>query len=352
MLKRLKWVLFSFLIVSRIEGREGYVNLESSPQNFIVDKKQITLPGHPYAFNPSIAMWKGRLLMSFREILPHGKLIPKLGSCIDYSYIGIVWLDEDFTPTMAPQLFVCEENKLLAPTFRTEDSRLITIDDRLFLIYSDSRYEQEQEACRVYIAELHWDGDKFSFLSNQCMREFEGEIKKRMEKNWVSFVYEGTLLLAYSINPHKIFFPFLDEERCELFCFSEKKIGWPWGELRGGSPALLDDDHYIAFFHSSQEMASRHTEGRNELHYFMGAYLFSSVPPFEITHISPEPIFCSGFYEGEAYDPYWKPVRVVFPCGIVMDKQYIWVSYGRQDHECWVIKIDKKKLIESMSRVS
>ena len=83
-------------------------------------------------------------------------------------------------------------------------------------------------------------------------------------------------------------------------------------------------------------------------HYFRGAYTFSRHPPFEGTAVSPQPIVGKGFYHGPIYERYWGSVRVVFPCGFIYDENYLWVSYGRQDHELWIAKLDKKKLLESL----
>jgi predicted GH43/DUF377 family glycosyl hydrolase len=86
------------------------------------------------------------------------------------------------------------------------------------------------------------------------------------------------------------------------------------------------------------------------LHYFMGAYTFSSTPPFEITSISPDPIIGKTFYTGPAYKT-WKPLRVVFPGGFVCYKDSIWVVYGKQDFEVWVVQIDKEKLFKSLKPI-
>ena len=72
---------------------------------------------------------------------------------------------------------------------------------------------------------------------------------------------------------------------------------------------------------------------------------FSSQPPFRITRVSPEPIIGRGFYHGPLYRYYWKPSEIVFPCGILLDSEFIWVTFGRQDHEICVAKIDKKGLL-------
>lgn len=96
-------------------------------------------------------------------------------------------------------------------------------------------------------------------------------------------------------------------------------------------------------------MASHQSSGISMDHYFMGAYLFSKNPPFGLSHISPRPIIAKGFYSGPTYEPYWsKKVRVVFPGGFIANEDFVWIVYGRQDHECRVVKLDKKKLLESL----
>jgi len=84
----------------------------------------------------------------------------------------------------------------------------------------------------------------------------------------------------------------------------------------------------------------------------MGAYTYSSTPPFTITRVSKEPIIGKGFYSGMSYKHYWKPVKVVFPCGYVFDEKYIWVLYGRDDYENWVVKLDRARLLKSLTPVS
>lgn len=79
--------------------------------------------------------------------------------------------------------------------------------------------------------------------------------------------------------------------------------------------------------------------------------MFSSYPPFEIKQVSPQPIIANSFYSGTIYRPYWKPVRVVFPGGILVDSRYIWLAYGRQDHEIWIAKLDRQNLLESLTSI-
>jgi predicted GH43/DUF377 family glycosyl hydrolase len=97
-------------------------------------------------------------------------------------------------------------------------------------------------------------------------------------------------------------------------------------------------------------MLTAHSEGKTILHYFMGAYTFSSEPPFAITKISPEPIVVKGFYSGVPYTSYyWKKCqRVIFPAGYIYDSDYVWIAYGREDHEIWIVKLYREGLMQSL----
>jgi predicted GH43/DUF377 family glycosyl hydrolase len=127
-------------------------------------------------------------------------------------------------------------------------------------------------------------------------------------------------------------------------------FSWGWGVPRGGTQAIRDGDHYIAFFHSWADVPTVQSNGQKITHYVMGAYTFDARPPFALQAVSPEPIVAKDFYEPPYYKT-WKPMRCVFPAGVVLDEESIWVSYGRQDHECWVVKMDKKKLLNSLVSV-
>lgn len=76
---------------------------------------------------------------------------------------------------------------------------------------------------------------------------------------------------------------------------------WEYGELRGGTNALLltadngayKQDFYLSFFHSLTVLqdAGRHT-------YFFGAYTFSATMPFHLLGLSPVPIIDDSLYTG------------------------------------------------------
>lgn len=334
-------LILLFNIASTAEAAPSNpVDLEESSQDFVLEAKQIHIPGYPHAFNPSIIRWKGLILMSFR-------VIPDLKN-IYTSQLGLIWLDENCCLISEPQLL---DTKLFptAPS-RTDDGRLITLGEEIYLVYSDNTQPQiSRGGFRVYVAKLQFDDGYFCLCDPICLSQFEGDNPDKREKNWVPFVYEDQLLLAYSLIPHLIFYPHLDQGICETVACSLSNCPWRWGALRGGTPGLKVDDQYLSFFHSSTDISTLHSGGKTMSHYFMGAYTFSSTPPFAITQMSPEPIIGKGFYKGPTYTPYWGSVRCVYPGGFIFDEQFIWIAYGRQDHETWLVKLDKKGLLDSLA---
>ena len=44
------------------------IDFDKMVSDCVIEEKQIVIPGHPFAFNPSIVRWSdGRLLLAFRE---------------------------------------------------------------------------------------------------------------------------------------------------------------------------------------------------------------------------------------------------------------------------------------------
>lgn len=320
----------------------SYIDLEKLAQPFVLESKEIKFEAYPTAFNPTIARWKGSLLLSFR--IRH----PVTGST---DQIGMVWLNEDFVPQGEPVVLEVPPYPSTLPS-KQQDPRLIPVGEDLYMVYNNViKGEIRKEVRRILIAKVHFDNGKFYTDPPEMILSFEGEKEQRCEKNWTPFVYDGELYLIYSLTPHRILRYLPGTGSCETFSTTSSQISWPWGALRGGTQAYLIDGKYMSFFHSSIDMATVHSKGKNIQHYLIGAYTFSSEPPFEITSVSPEPIVGKGFYSGPEYKT-WKPLRVVFADGYVYDDKYIWVVYGKQDFEMWIAKIDKKLLFDSLIPVS
>lgn len=346
-----KFLILFLLLLGNIYA----INLEERAQDFVLGTKRIELPGHPFAFNPSIARWRGSLIMSFRELPLPEEAFPCPIQSSSISQVGITFLFEDFTLDGTPQILDIPgcmiDGKMQG---RSEDARLVTVDGRLYIVFSDNLNEEVTEGgFRMYVAEIDYDGERFTINNPEAINHFPGESESKREKNWVPFDYFGSLLFAYQINPHTILYPCLDgSETAEGLFSTRQDISWKWGELRGGTPALRCGSEYLSFFHSSIDVATEHSGGEVMPHYFIGAYTFQKHPPFALTGISTEPIIGKNFYEGKIYTYYWKPVRAIFPCGFILDGDYIWVSYGRQDHEIWLVKLDKKGLLNSLKPIN
>jgi predicted GH43/DUF377 family glycosyl hydrolase len=318
------------------------IDLEDRIGDFVVETKKLDIPGFPEAFNPSIIRWRGKLLLSFRFYHPETR---------STNPIGLVHLDDEFRPIGSPQVLEIPFKDPYSID-RRQDPRLIAAGEHLFLVYNNMLEPPvKPEIRRMVIAELFFDGALFFGGHPDCFIHFDDESPERTEKNWVPFVHDGALLLARTINPHCILHPLLGRDCCETLYSTRFSIPWKWGVPRGGTPALLVDGEYLAFFHSSTNLRTVHSDGKLMQHYFMGAYTFSGSPPFKMTRISQEPIVGINFYHGLEYQT-WKPLRVVFPAGYVFDDEFIWVAYGRQDHEVWIVKLDRKKLLDSLVPVT
>ena len=214
------------------------INLEERAQDFVLSARQIEIENYPGAFNPSIIPWNGSYLLSFRTRAPFSQ---EIGD------IGLIQLDEEFNPKGEAQILPLSFGKTQVP----QDPRLIQVGTRLFLIYNLPDMPEHPKLRRMYYAELLYDGISFFPQSPQLISDYPYQLPFRQEKNWVPFDYEGELLLSYTLVPHTVLKPIEFTPTCKLFAESAKVPQWPWGILRGGTPALKVGSEYLSFFHSS-----------------------------------------------------------------------------------------------------
>ena len=81
------------------------------------------------------------------------------------------------------QLLDTQENPFIPS--RAEDIRLVAVGQRIYVVYSDNKNEIcTNGGFRMYVAELEFDGDRFTLNNNECLSRFEGEKQWRREKNW------------------------------------------------------------------------------------------------------------------------------------------------------------------------
>ncbi|HEV8052469.1 MAG TPA: hypothetical protein VGP47_08240 [Parachlamydiaceae bacterium] len=305
------------------------IDLEKMASEYVVETKQLKFPDYPTACNASIVRWKDKLILSFNAY--------SIGKDDQPDLMGLAILDEDFNVINNPQI-------LDVPKNLWQDARLVVLNECLYLVYNGAI---EGNVRRMFIAQAHFNGIEFSLEPPIILLNFPGETSAQWEKNWIPFVYNNYLLLSTHLSPHRILRPILGSQNCEGVASSNFSYSWKWGKPKGGTTAHTDGNYYLAFFHSVKVMPSIHSEGEPIQHYFMGAYLFENCPPFKIKAMTKEPIIGKHFYHGPEYTM-CKPCRVVFPCGFVMNEKFIWIVFGRQDHEIWMAKLDKKKLYDNM----
>jgi len=245
------------------------------------------------------------------------------------SYIGLSFLDENFE-----EIGLFKKIDVMSKT--AEDPRIFKFKNDFFLIFND-KLPIEHFARTMYLAKIN----RYTFEIDY-KTPLDQHIKA-IEKNWVPFISEDNLLLAYNLMPHKIM-QITDLKSNSLkhlvfpnMCFS--RFFWKWGEPRGGTPAKLIGDEYLAFFHSS------FGKNKKKMFYVMGAYTFQKDPPYKVTKVSKFPILLGPT----------KKTRVYFPTGFVVkkenDKDTIYLSYGENDQISKIAIIDKDKLFENMQKV-
>lgn len=323
------------------------LHLHSSEKKSINFKKivnktfKIDVSPFDEAFNPSLCKLGNEYVLTFRY-LPEPNTQPWI------SYVGIMLLDDAFNPLSAPELLDLRQRNATAPS-QTEDARIFTYNDQLYIIYNDNRdvtnpsAEQHRE---MFIAEVIYNNDHFTASDPVKLMHSENYDTHKWEKNWTPFVYQDNLLLYYSIGPNQVLDLNWESEICRPLFTSLAKVNWSWGTIRGGTPAQMVDGEYLAFFHSSQHIKSNASTDAPRWHYFMGAYTFSAQPPFDIKKISQEPINGENFYIKSN-----QPKRVIYPGGYAISGDTVYVAYGKDDHEVWIASMSKAKLMQSLKPV-
>jgi hypothetical protein len=180
---------------------------------------------------------------------------------------------------------------------------------------------------------------------------------------------DEVLLFSHSVIPHRVvhanetkdtspsgsLYHFDRTRRAHTVALTEvvDPPSWPWGPLHGGTNAILIETahgpRYVSFFHSQHKWMASWC-----LTYFMGAYLFRTEPPFDITHISSEPIIPKKLYKASTSGWAFRAIDfIIFPMSIQLIKRdQILLSLGRNDREGWTIALNLTSLVSSLTPVT
>lgn len=332
----MKKFLIHFILITTAFQNFAYGKAVSikSVKGVVSSTFKIDLPEFPQSFNPSLLKTKNGYILSFRY-LPEPIKEPWI------SFIGLIRLDDSFQRLSEPQLIEGLGSRL-TPS-QAEDARIFEFNGDVFLIYNDNQgvtNTSARDRRDIFVAEIIDQEGRFEVKTPVKLVHPLHYSTRLWEKNWSPFVYENTLYLSYFLNPHEVLKADLDSGDCEPLHISQKTIAWDWGQLRGGTPGLLVDGEYLAFFHSMKPLK---TNNGQMWHYFMGAYTYSATPPFSLTKVSPLPINDSSFYIDSD-----QPKRVIYPGGFAINGSNIYLAYGKDDHEVWIAVIDKNRLLQTL----
>jgi predicted GH43/DUF377 family glycosyl hydrolase len=274
----------------------------SAPTDLLppVSRTRVRLDGEK-RYNPGLVRFGGKILLAVREgWYPSRVAIYEL----DDSYQPIRRVPVEFDPAVA--------------WASQEDPRLFLYQGRLYMSFTACRCGPDYHFCGMRYCELNSD--------YQPVEVFEPKHPSfgPEEKNWQFFQQGDDLCFVYSISPHKVF-KVHGSEVLEVF-ETPNVLPWSGGKLRGGTPPVRIGDEFVSFFHG--------VEGEGvDRRYNAGVYAFETRPPFRVTRMSAEPLVRAPV----DYRPPGVDVDVVFPTGLVLEKDKFVVSCGIKDFwsEVW-----------------
>jgi len=259
-------------------------------------------------------------------------------------FLGVVGLNADFEEI--PGSFAKLKNR---SQMAQDPTAIVTGNDIFFTHDDNAPFSTIRAVYGALLAKPYNSGD----LINR--RRYKGPIKGRIEKSWIPFIYTppgGTpeVMLLYSSSPMVVYQENqIAAGNTKPFSVCKQKLSWPHGRIRGGSPALLIDNEYLAFFHSSFSSGGAYW-------YVMGAYTFESKPPFCAIKISQHPILFSSLYDTPLSELAPPDRRVIFPRGLVFEerngKKLLQVSAGVNDSAVKIFTFDYEKFMSTLIKIS
>lgn len=206
------------------------VGLFARQDVFIENIFEVRIPGVKGAYNPSMVEYGDGYLMAFR----YDTYKEPIGysNINDYcQFIGLVRLDKDFSPVGAWQPCLGK---------RSYDPRLFKWNDRVYMTFAAAGPKDPSSmlSSSLNLCALHEAEGKF-FVTDKV--SLKVPFQMTWEKNWVPFIFNGELFFEYMISPHRIVHPSGQDGRCEEVIFgqdSHRKLKWPYGPIRGGTPAI------------------------------------------------------------------------------------------------------------------
>lgn len=305
------------------------------------------------AYNCAIAEHRGQTMLFYRFEPPNGNYNTEIAAC---------YLDSKWRP-------IENTNKVLrlarwsSKVTTMDDPRVIVVGGKIMMVYPQGCVIHKGTdwlwATSVAIAEISNDfrvvGQWLPEYGNNInASSVNGSSTIKTEKNWSPFVYQGRLLMLYSINPMVVI-----EYNPQLKTVAEIQKNsdpvdlsfWKWGKfIGGGTPLQLRGDEYVGFFHS---FTDDHPNKPNVRTYHMGFYAISAKPPFKLTRMSRIPLL-TAIDEPErdlrGKNASWRP-NCIYPCGFIERGDRVYISQGWQDCRCEIVETDWNEIEANVIKV-
>ena len=295
-------------------------------------KKLPYLPGYPIHYNAGAVSYQNKLLLAVRiETFDRGLLNGK------NSRVILTFADKEFRGYQGDQKIVLKHN---GEEVDIEDPRLFSFKGEIWMAYNTTLSGVASGIRQMYLAKL----DLTNGLPSNIEPKRIAYDKVETEKNWTPFEYEGELYFISHLSKQNVFK--VNPETGEAIeQSSQETVLWPYGQLRGGSPALvLNDNEYITFFHSSKHYILASGDQKNI--YFAGALTFSRKPPFEILRMTKKPIMDSSYYNTE------NSKLIIFPTGILLEDDKISMLSGKNDDHLILSEMSLARLEQYLEPIS
>lgn len=302
--------------------------------------------------NPALERWQGRTFFTWRKGM--------YDSPINYAWFNQQWLSDGEKNNKKPSAFLGSiiNISIAEHVFNRlqEDPRLLARHDGSLTIVYTAKESLFKPPKQCYCQLTLDSSSKQVIVSDSVL--LDGHGLDPNQKNWIPFEYNKELYFIQTVNPlHILRHTTTDNQQVGQLTTVHRaptEIHLPWmkeygAHIRGGTPAVLVNGYYLAFFHTVAQL-----QRRNNLRtYFMGAITFCPSPPFDIHSISTHPILQEKFYEGAWVEPR-RTDYVMFAIGLLKeeDNKHILVSFGHQDKHAYLARFHIQELYESMEIVS
>jgi hypothetical protein len=365
-------------------SNERMLQLVNLSSNFVLKNEKV----FPY-LNPSFIYFHDYILVSYRHAKydfrlvvlrrPYGSYLITNGSVLSQLPMQAMTdyeIEKDIEYMKGINL---NDPKLPSVEMFGEDPRIFimeNIDKQKYSIWASfcRRYKKVKPEVQMTHTQILFDpsatGEKQRPLNYETAFEIVFESTED-QKNWTPLV--GNLptnffhYLGNVIHPHRVvelsrgwkYHKRIAKSIAETWPVNSTiNDYWPYGTIRGGTPALLDKENnvFLSFFHSS---TVPERTGENILKtYVVGAFLFCNRhPEYKLLKMSRFPIAHPAMYTGKWPDLPFAVHHmdyIIFPMSFIVSKDHrkIYLTYGRQDTEGWILTLDYQGLMASMRTVN